>query len=68
MTIQEYYEELKKVPTKKKRKMLCQELRKNRKFKEYTKLLFATDEEVESVFEQVYNHFCNEVILESDYE
>lgn len=68
MDYKEYYEELKKVPTKKKKRMMCQELRKNKKIKEYCKLLFASDEEVEKVFEQVYNHFCEQVVLESDYE
>jgi len=68
MTNEEFFEECKKIPTKKKRRMLCNELWKAKKRKEYFKLMFASDEEVEDVFKQTYDYFSEQVVLEDDYE
>lgn len=66
--LEKVLKELKNVSTKEKRKMLCRELLKNRKIKEYIRLKRATDEEVEQVFQDLYKPFLEEVVTESDYE
>lgn len=66
MNKEKLLEELSKVPTKKKRKMLCRELLAHRKLKEYIKLSKASDEEVEQVFNELYNPFVESIVLKED--
>lgn len=66
MNKEKLLDELSKVPTKKKRKMLCKELLSHKKIKEYFKLLKASDEEVEQVFGELYNPFIESLVLKED--
>lgn len=66
MNKEKLLEELSKVPTKKKRKMLCRELLAHKKLKEYIKLMKASDEEVEHVFSELYNPFIESLVLKED--
>lgn len=66
--LESFLNEIKDVPTKQKRKMLCRELLKNRKIKEYIRLKKASDEEVEKVFNDLYSPFLEQVFTVKDYE
>ena len=66
MNKEKLLEELSKVPIKNKRKMLCRELLAHKKIKEYFKLIKASDEEVEQVFDELYNPFIESLVLNED--
>lgn len=60
--------ELKNCSTKQKKRKLLWELLKNWKIKQFYKLLKCSDEEVEQIYNDLYNHFFEDLVTPLDNE
>lgn len=68
MKFEDFVKKMKNVDTKEKRKIMCKELLRNRKLKEFLQVKRASNQEIEQIFSDLYNPFIDEVFIVNNYE